>query len=246
MIFVCQEAGIMLVVLIIMYILAGMMGQYIKLEEQYLFLAIMMAIPLIITLATEMAAALNTIGRGGVFSCVYSMKTARLTVSNSTSSFKLLTDAELNVIAAQQTYNIANSVANPEWDVPQIYNLSKEGLKSVNYVSGILQSSATATIVVCEPINLNWLDTVYIHAGGLGAYHTLNLRGEKTIVKEIKVDGQPFSYIFDSASPFLDWLDCSHQTWSSLYFALRDKNGNDIDLNNRDLSFSIVLEDLTL
>lgn len=196
------------------------------------------------TFATELATALNTLSRG-TFSVSFSTKTARLTISNTTTAFKLPTDAELYEIGLKQAFNIANGVVDAEFDVPQIYNLSKEGHKSINYVSGNFVSASEGTIKVLQPINLNWLDTVYLHASGIGAYNTLNCRGEKTVIKEIKVDGQPFTYIFDNANQW-DWLDCSHQTWSVLIFALRDKNGNDIDLNDRDISFSIALEDLTL
>lgn len=197
-----------------------------------------------ITLATEMTVQLNTLSKG-TFSCVFSRTTGRITISNSTTSFKIETDPELIAIGVKQAYNLANNIVDAEFDVPQIYSLSKEGHKSFNYVAGNLISQSIGTIKILEPINLNWLDTVYMHSS-IGSYNTLNLRGEKTIVKEIKIDAQPFTYIFDNANTDKDWLDCSNQTWSSISFALRDKNGNDIDLNNRDISFSIVLDDLTL
>ena len=195
------------------------------------------------TFATEMAAALNTLSRG-TFTVTFSNKTGRLTISNASNAFTLPTDAELVQVGITQAYNIANNIADANFDVPQVYNLSKQGHKSINYCAGNFISTDSATIKVLQPINLNNLDTLYLHASGIGSYNTLNLRGEPTIIKEVKIDGQPFSYIFDNANQW-DWLDCSHQTWSSITFWLTDKNGNLVDLNDRDISFSIVLSDLT-
>ena len=194
--------------------------------------------------ASELAVALNTLGRG-TFSVSFSTRTARLTVSNSSASFRMETDADINTLAERQFYNVSNAIVDASFDVPQFYNLKKEGQKSINYVAGNFQTADIGTIKILQPINLNWLDTIYIHASGMGAYNTLNLRSEKTIIKEVKSDGQAFSYVFDNANQW-DWLDCSHQTFSTISFALRDKNGNDVEMNDRDISFSLVLEDLTL
>lgn len=197
------------------------------------------------TIATEVATALNTLGRG-TFTVSFSNKTARLTVSNPTTPFIIPTDAELVNLGLIQAYNIANNIADSTFDVPQVYDLSKQGHKSINYCIGNFIKADLGTIKVLQPINLNNLDTIYIHMSGGGSYNTMNLRGEPTIVKEVKIDGQPFSYIFDNANHPFDWLDCSHQTWSNLSFWITDKNGHLIDLNDRDISFSICLNDLTL
>ena len=195
------------------------------------------------TIATEIANTLNTLGRG-TFTVTFSNKTARLTISNPTTPFIIPTDEELVNLGLIQAYNIANNIADANFDVPQIYDLSKQGHKSINYCAGNFIKADIGTIKVLQPINLNNLDTLYLHASGMGSYNTMNLRGQPTIIKEIKIDGQPFSYIFDNANQW-DWMDCSHQTWSNLSFWLTDKNGHVVDLNDRDISFSIVLNDLT-
>ena len=198
------------------------------------------------TIATEVATALSTLGRG-TFTVSFSNKTSRLTISNAATAFLIPTDAEIVNLGLVQAYNLVNNIADANFDVPQVYNLSKQGHKSINYCIGNFIKADSGTIKVLQPINLNNLDTLYIHASGMGSYNTVNLRGEPTIIKEIKVEGQPFSYIFDNCNhPTLDMLDCSHQTWSSLSFWITDKDGFLVDLNDRDLSFSIVLNDLTL
>ena len=197
------------------------------------------------TLATEIQNKLNT-GAGfgpNLFTVSFNRNLGKLQISHPTIQFWFPTDNELVEFSKKNMY-FSQEIAG----VMMYFDLSKlEVLNSANNVIGnITDGRGYRTLLVLDPINLNWLDVIYIHAVDFGGYNTLNLRGDKTIVKEVKVSEQPFTYIFDNANYNNDWMDCSHQQWSQLTFSLRDKLGREVLLNNRDISFSIVLEDLTV
>ena len=197
-----------------------------------------------VSLATELQNQLNSTSVGGTFSVSFNRSTGRLQVTNTSVAFILPSDDELVVLGNQGIVAIdATNAQNPY--LPLKY---KEQLRSCNYVCGNLQGwrGYNTLLVLDSPVDLNWLDVVYIHGLDFGSYNTLNLRGDKTIIKEVKVDGQPFSYVYDNANFGFDWMDCSNQSWGQLTFALRDKYGNEVNLNNRDVSFSLVLEDLSI
>lgn len=195
------------------------------------------------TLATELQTRFNNeLGLGNTFTVVFNRTIGRLQITNTTHQVWFPTDDELVVLGVGTNFGIAG-----EGGLSITYNLKREFLNTANYVMGNLTSGkGYNNLTVFDPINLNWLDTVYVYCYDFGSHNTLNLRGEKIIVKGVKINEQSFSYIFDNANFNFDWLDCSHQSWSQLSFSLRDKNGNLVDLNNRDFSFSIVLQDLTI
>lgn len=196
------------------------------------------------SLATAIQYKLNTESGFGnhPFTVSFNRNTGSLQIANPTKVFWLPTDDELLMFQYNNLY-FSQEING----VMVSFDLSrKDTLKTANYVIGNLTKGVGySSLIGLDPINLNWLDTIYIHATDFGLNNTLNLRGEKNVIKQIKIDSQPFSIIYDNANTDFDWMDCSHQQWSQLSFSLRDRNGNVLELNNRDVSFCLVLQDLT-
>ena len=89
-------------------------------------------------------------------------------------------------------------------------------------------------------VNLHSLRNIYIRSSNLGTYSTMSLRGDRDIIKKVPVNAGPNEVIFNNVMVAQDYLDCSRQTISRMYFKLEDVDGNVLDLNYADWSFSLI------
>ena len=89
-------------------------------------------------------------------------------------------------------------------------------------------------------INLYSVRNIYIRSANLGTSSTLSLRGDRDIIKKVPVSAGANEVVFNSIMVAQGYLDCSRQTLSRLEFALEDVEGNTIDLNGSDWSFSFI------
>ena len=136
-------------------------------------------------------------------------------------SFRILSDAavaSLNQSAfGSAPYNSINDVLN---------NYSITTTEDWKWTSGY--------------VNLHTVRNLYISSSNLGTYSTLTLRGDRDIIKKVPVSAGANEVIFNSIMVAQDYLDCSRQTLHRMEFKLEDVDGNTVDLNGLDWSFSII------
>ena len=111
---------------------------------------------------------------------------------------------------------------------------------SINGVIGNYISKNEAKYWTSGYVNLFSVRNIYIRSSNLGTYSTMSLRGDRDIIKKVPVNAGPNEVIFNSVMVAQDYLDCSRQTLSRMYFKLEDVDGNLLDLNGFDWSFSLI------
>ena len=91
-------------------------------------------------------------------------------------------------------------------------------------------------------MNFNGIRNLYLSSPNLTDYSVLGPNGApSSIVKKIPVTSDYGYNIFAGGSIAHDYIPCSKQTWRTLEFQLQDVFGNNINLNNNPISFSIVI-----
>ena len=123
-------------------------------------------------------------------------------------------------------------------------NISYIGSKAYNSINTVLSNYGTSRYVdykwTSGFVNLYTIRNIYLRSANLGTYSTLTLRGERDVIKKIPVSAGANEVVFNSIMVAQDYLDCSRQTLSRLEFSLEDVEGNTIDLNGVDWSFSLI------
>ena len=175
------------------------------------------------TLGEAIAAAMNAAITGSNINTFFSnwdklKNTFVITLADSllTNRFEIYNDAQLkerNSSALGASINLL------------IKNPPSKGLNNSPFISGYVDNIPTRNLYLC--------------CSGLGNFNTATLNGNRNVVKKIPVTANPGDMIFDQTVTGMDYLDCSSQTLSRIFFPLTDAYGNVI-LHENHFSFSMV------
>ena len=95
------------------------------------------------------------------------------------------------------------------------------------------------TRYVCNFLNLQVINNIYITSPNLGSYDTV-APFSSNVIKKSPVTANYGYMIIDQYMSSNDFLDCSNQTLKTLEFRIRDGKGNLINLHGAHVTFSIV------
>ena len=202
------------------------------------------------TLAAEIKTKLDAAFNSSSFPSPVFNVTANLIENNITISpihsnmhFKVLTQADLKTGLSDIIINLAGGAWSGGW-VGASYDAANP--QDINDIIGNNDGRggfhSQAAPFVSGSIDLHSTKNVYLSSSNLGNFSTLGCNGERTIIKKIPVIANPNEVIFDGSSSGSDYLDCSRCTLRTLQFALKDYNGNEINLHGGSISFSIIFD----
>lgn len=186
-----------------------------------------------LTLVGELNRVFNTIG-SYFLSANFDLNTNRLNIytGSSDTSFRIFSDFELNDMAKKGGWNGDNYTYNNIYSINDLIHNTKKITPGYN----------RGTSYWSEFINFNGIRNLYLCSPNLCALSVLGPNGAPAnIVKKIPVTSDYGFNIFAGGSIAHDYIECSKQTWKTLEFQLQDVFGNNIDLNNNPISFSIIL-----
>ena len=141
--------------------------------------------------------------------------------SNQTKSFKNQTDNDLSLLGGRER-DIAQSINS----LIRNFTENQTYVKSYPFVSGYVGMNPTRNAYFCS--------------SGLGHFQTLSLTGDRNIIKKIPLDGVTGDIVYDQWGSGGDYLDCSNQTLSRIFFLLRDVFGRTLDTHGVHWSFTLV------
>ena len=95
------------------------------------------------------------------------------------------------------------------------------------------------TRYVCNFLNLQVINNIYITSPNLGSYDTV-APFSNNVIKKSPVTANYGYMIIDQYMSNNDFLDCNNQTLKTLEFRIRDGKGNLINLHGAHVTFSIV------
>ena len=95
------------------------------------------------------------------------------------------------------------------------------------------------TRYVCNFLNLQYINNVYITSPNLGSFDTIS-PFSNNVIRKIPVNANYGYMIFDSGSTTNDFLNCSNLTLKTLEFHIKDSRGNYINLHDSHVTFSVV------
>jgi hypothetical protein len=171
------------------------------------------------TLSEELNTKLNEIVQNDGFIATPNVSTNQITIAiQSTETFELLTDSQLQQLGYKTPLNTVNSILS-------------------NYTSKVCVAGSP---FVSSYVDLFPIRNLYVVSPNLGNYNTLSVSGESGIVKKVPVTSGYNEMIFDQVVLGSDFLDCGRQTLRRLEFKLNDVFGNVVNLNGNHWSFSIV------
>jgi hypothetical protein len=185
------------------------------------------------TLVGELNRVFNTIG-SYFLSANFDLNTNRLNIytGSSDTSFRIFSDFELNDMAKNGGWRGENYTYNNICSINDLIHNTKKITPGYN----------RGTSYWSEFINFNGIRNLYLTSPNLCALFVLGPNGAPAnIVKKIPVTSDYGFNIFAGGSIAHDYIECSKQTWNTLEFQLQDVFGNNIDLNNNPISFSIIL-----
>jgi len=186
-----------------------------------------------LTLVGELNRVFNTIG-SYFLSANFDLNTNRLNIytGSSDTSFRIFSDFELNDMAKKGGWRGENYTYNNICSINDLIHNTKKITPGYN----------RGTSYWSEFINFNGVRNLYLCSPNLCALSVLGPNGSPAnIVKKIPVTSDYGFNIFAGGSIAHDYIECSKQTWKTLEFQLQDVFGNNIDLNNNPISFSIIL-----
>ncbi len=181
-----------------------------------------------LALAIEIAAQLNASISAAppflaVWTCVYAALTNQIFVGIGPGlSFKIYADSEIPAIFATTTPTTIYSINKI------LGNYNKSG------------SYNNANPFGSQSLDLDPVNYCFLKSPNLGNFMTCGPSGEATIIKKIPVNATRGSNILDYVRSGFDGLSCSKQTLRRLEFSITDEIGQDLDLNGRDISFSLI------
>ena len=155
-------------------------------------------------------------------------------------TFKLLTENDIKSKLDGTWTSLANTPTDYDANDPQDVNTDMLKLNSGH--SPLYDSNNP---FVSKFINLQPIRSLYLSSPDLGNYNTVNLQGNRSIIKKIPVTAPWNSMIFDNVA-YDDYLDCSRQTLQSLNFTITDGNNHIVPLNGCYISFSIIFDVISL
>jgi hypothetical protein len=186
-----------------------------------------------LTLVGELNRVFNTIG-SYFLSANFDLNTNRLNIytGSSDTSFRIFSDFELNDMAKNGGWRGENYTYNNICSINDLIHNTKKITPGYN----------RGTSYWSEFINFNGIRNLYLCSPNLCSLSVLGPNGSPSnIVKKIPVTSDYGFNIFAGGSIAHDYIECSKQTWRTLEFQLQDVFGNNIDLNNNPISFSIIL-----
>ena len=186
-----------------------------------------------LTLVGELNRVFNTIG-SYFLSANFDLNTNRLNIytGSSDTSFRIYSDYELNDMAKNGGWHGENYTYNNIYSINDLIHNTKKITPGYN----------RGTSYWSEFINFNGIRNLYLCSPNLCSLSVLGPNGSPAnIVKKIPVTSDYGFNIFAGGSIAHDYIECSKQTWKTLEFQLQDVFGNNIDLNNNPISFSIIL-----
>ena len=186
-----------------------------------------------LTLVGELNRVFNTIG-SYFLSANFDLNTNRLNIytGSSDTSFRIFSDFELNDMAKKGGWHGENYTYNNIYSINDLIHNTKKITPGYN----------RGTSYWSEFINFNGIRNLYLCSPNLCSLSVLGPNGSPAnIVKKIPVTSDYGFNIFAGGSIAHDYIECSRQTWRTLEFQLQDVFGNNIDLNNNPISFSIIL-----
>jgi len=186
-----------------------------------------------LTLVGELNRVFNTIG-SYFLSANFDLNTNRLNIytGSSDTSFRIYSDYELNDMAKNGGWHGENYTYNNIYSINDLIQNTKKITPGYN----------RWTSYWSEFINFNGIRNLYLCSPNLCSLSVLGPNGSPAnIVKKIPVTSDYGFNIFAGGSIAHDYIECSKQTWKTLEFQLQDVFGNNIDLNNNPISFSIIL-----
>ena len=89
-------------------------------------------------------------------------------------------------------------------------------------------------------LQFNPVKYIFIKSANLGTFNTLGSFGERTIIKKVPVMAPQGEMILDDTRSGNDMLSCEQQTLKRLEFTITDEFGKVLDLNEHDVSFSLI------
>ena len=89
-------------------------------------------------------------------------------------------------------------------------------------------------------LQFNSVKYIFIKSANLGTFNTLGSFGERTVIKKVPVISPQGEMILDDTRSGNDMLSCEKQTLKRLEFTITDEFGNVLDLNEHDVSFSLI------
>ena len=89
-------------------------------------------------------------------------------------------------------------------------------------------------------LQFNPVKYIFIKSANLGTFNTLGSFGERTVIKKVPVMAPQGEMILDDTRSGNDMLSCEKQTLKRLEFTITDEFGNVLDLNEHDVSFSLM------
>ena len=89
-------------------------------------------------------------------------------------------------------------------------------------------------------LQFNPVKYIFIKSANLGTFNTLGSFGERTVIKKVPVTAPQGEMILDDTRSGNDMLSCEKQTLKRLEFTITDEFGNVLNLNEHDVSFSLI------
>ena len=175
------------------------------------------------------------------FTCAYNPynQTISILIGINT-TFKLLTEDDIKSKLNNTWTSLSNTPADYNADDAMDFNTDMLKLNEGN--SPLYDSNNP---YVSSFINLQPIRNLYLSSLGLGNYNTVDLKGNRSIIKKIPVTAPWNSMIFDNVV-YDDYLSCERQTLKTMNFRLTDCHGHTVPLNGCYISFSIIFDVISL
>ena len=197
-------------------------------------------------LASEIQSKMNTAVSSSVitnktFTVAYNAYTQKINVLiGINSTFKLLTENDIKSKLNNTWTSLSNTPA--DYDANDAMDINTDMLKLNEGNSPLYDSNNP---FVSSFINLQPIRNLYLSSLGLGNYNTVDLKGNRSIIKKIPVTAPWNSMIFDNIA-YDDMLSCERQTLKTMNFRLTDCHGHTVPLNGCYISFSIIFDVISL
>ena len=175
------------------------------------------------------------------FTCAYNPynQTISILIGINT-TFKLLTEDDIKSKLNNTWTSLSNTPA--DYNANDAMDFNTDMLKLNEGNSPLYDSNNP---YVSSFINLQPIRNLYLSSLGLGNYNTVDLKGNRSIIKKIPVTAPWNSMIFDNVV-YDDYLSCERQTLKTMNFRLTDCHGHTVPLNGCYISFSIIFDIISL
>ena len=166
-----------------------------------------------------------------------------------TNSFSATYLPLLNKIEIQSNYPEVIFTVLTDSDVLQdtqrfVETVDPNNLNSINKVLGVYTTAGDASTNVVPYvtgfIDLTPVKNLYLHCNEISDYNQLTVAGNSSIVKKINVTVPYLGIINDNETSGFDFVDCSNKLLRRLNIRLTDNLNQVVDLNNIDISFSLI------